>query len=665
MGGSRLAVSEPLTVGSITLRNRFVMGSMHTGLEAHPEHFDQLARFYEERARGGVGLIVTGGFAPNFAGRLKDEPGTFDSEDLIEPHRKITDSVHRHDGRILLQILHAGRYGYHADIVAPSPVKSPINRDVPRELADDEIEQTISDYARSAQLAALAGYDGVEVMGSEGYLISQFLATHTNLRRDRWGGSLENRARFAIAVVKAVRSATPSGFLISYRISSLDLIDTGLSPEETIWLARQIEEAGADCLSSGIGWHEAQVPTIAGVVPHAAFAEATARIKAAVSIPVTASNRINLPEVAERIVANKGADLVSMARPFLADPSFVNKLVDGRADNINVCIACNQACLDHYFTNKVITCVVNARAAREMDFTDASAPLARRVAVVGAGVAGLACALEAARRGHRVTILESGPEIGGQLRLASRVPGKADYARAIEGFQNQLRALGVEIRLGRPISAEQIVAENFDDVVIATGIQARALDIPGADDPRVVGYTEILGRSVVAGSKVVIIGAGGIGHDIALFLAHPSNHDETDIGQFERRWGIIGGATPEAGERTITMLKRSPGPFGRTLGKSTGWIVRQELRDFGVSQIGGVEYVRIDDEGLVIRSDGRERVIEADTIVVCAGQESNRELADALELANQNVHIIGGAKLAGELDAQRAIDEGARLGNRL
>jgi 2,4-dienoyl-CoA reductase (NADPH2) len=659
-----LALAQPLKVGSITLPNRIVMGSMHTGLEAHPERFDELARFYGERARGGAALIVTGGFSPNFEGRMKDEPGSFDSEGQVASHRKISEAVHAHGGRIVLQILHAGRYGYHSAIVAPSAIKSPINRDVPRELTDSQIKQTVQDYVHTARLATKAGYDGVEIMGSEGYLINQFLATHTNLRQDNWGGSLENRARFAISVVRAVRAAIP-GHLLVYRISSLDLIKTGLNSDEVVWLAQQIAAAGADCLSSGIGWHEAQVPTIAGVVPHAAFVEATARLKAAVSIPVTASNRINLPEVAERIVATNLADLVSMARPLLADAAFANKMFDGRADLINICIACNQACLDHYFTDKVITCVVNPRAAREMEFTDAAAEQKKRIAVIGAGVAGLACALEAAKRGHAVTVYESGAELGGQLRLASRVPGKADYARAVQGFQLQLSDLNVEFRLGRPITADLIVREKFDEVVIATGIRARALNIPGAQDHRVVGYTEILGRSVIAGSKVAIIGGGGIGHDVALFLAHPDNHDEADVGQFEHRWGIKGSPSPELGARAITMLKRSPGAFGRTLGKSTGWIVRQELRDFGVKQIAGATYVEINDRGLVISVEGQEKIVEADTIVVCAGQESNRQLAGELEAAGQRVHVIGGAKFAGELDAKRAIDEGARIGNGL
>jgi 2,4-dienoyl-CoA reductase (NADPH2) len=665
MRSAPLAVLQPIAVGALTLPNRIVMGSMHTGFEAHPERFDELARFYAERARGGTGLIVTGGFSPNFAGRLKDEPGTFDRRDQIPAHKRITAAVRDSGGRIVLQLLHAGRYGYHSAIVAPSAVKSPINRDVPRALTDEEILRTIEDYATSALLAKEAGYHGVELMGSEGYLISEFLATHTNLRQDRWGGSLENRARFPISVVKAVREAVGPDFLIVYRISSLDLIPTGLAPDEVVWLAQRIAAAGADCLSSGIGWHEAQVPTIAGVVPHAAFVEATVRVKAAVPIPVTASNRINLPDVAERIVASGAADLVSTARPLLADADFVRKLEAGRPDLINICIACNQACLDHYFTDQKITCVVNPRAAREGSFTDARAPQQKNVAVVGAGVAGIACAIEAARRGHVVTLFDSAPEIGGQLQLAAKVPGKADYGRAITGFRNQLTELGVELRLGRPITKEALEKQNFDEIVIAVGINPRRLDIPGAEDPRVVGYTEILQGKRKAGATVAIIGGGGIGHDVAIFLAHGDDHDETSVQRFEDRWGIKGAPSPRRAARNITMLKRSPGPFGRTLGKSTGWIVRQELRDFGVKYMAGVTYEAINDAGLVVRVDGEQRLIEADTIVVCVGQDPSRTLADELTVSGRKVHIVGGARLTGELDAKRAIDEGARVGNQI
>ncbi|MGA7455227.1 MAG: FAD-dependent oxidoreductase, partial [Rhodoplanes sp.] len=557
---------------------------MHTGLEGHPEKFSELARFYADRARGGVALIVTGGFAPNFAGRMLDEPGTLERADQVPPHKLIADAVHEAGGSIVLQILHAGRYGYHSAVVAPSAIKSPINRDIPKALSAGEIRQTIADYANAAKLAVEAGYDGIEVMGSEGYLISEFLALRTNKREDEWGGSLENRARFPLGVVRAVREALGPDKILSYRISALELIEGGLSDDEILWLAREVEKAGADCLSTGIGWHEATIPTISGAVPHAAFAEATARLKGAVSIPVTASNRINLPETAERLIANGTADLISMARPFLADPDFVEKVRKGRSDLINVCIACNQACLDHYFTGRVISCVVNPRAARETEFTSGRAKRVKRVAVLGAGVAGIVAALEAGRRGHVVTLYEAAPEIGGQLRLAANVPGKEDYGLALIGFKNQLAELCVELRLGHRFSLEELTRENFDDVVVCTGVEARKFDIPGADDPRVVGYAEILNGSAVAGQSVVVVGGGGIGHDVALYLAK-GGRGGPSIQEFEKHWGVKSERQPELARRQVTMVKRSAGAFGRTLGKSTGWILRQELKDFGVRQI--------------------------------------------------------------------------------
>lgn len=656
---------QPIKVGAVTLPNRFVMGSMHTGFEAHSEKFDELARFYADRARGGVALIVTGGFAPNFAGRMLDEPGTLEREDQVAPHKLITEAVHQAGGRIILQILHSGRYGYHPAIVAPSPIKSPINRDTPRMLSSDEVRQTIADYANMANLALVAGYDGVEVMGSEGYLISEFLALRTNKRDDEWGGSLENRARFPLETVRAVRAALGPEKILSYRISALELIEGGLADDEVLWLAKEVEKAGADCLSTGIGWHEATTPTISGAVPHAAFAEATKRLKSAVSIPVTASNRINLPQTAEALVAEGAADLISMARPFLADPDFVAKLHQGRPDLINICIACNQACLDHYFTGRLISCVVNPRAARETEFTDERTERPKRVAVLGAGVAGIVAALEAARRGNIVTLYEAAPHIGGQLQLAARVPGKQDYGLAIAGFRNQLDELGVDIRLGRRVGLEELVRENFDDVIVSTGVQARQLDIPGANDPRVVGYTEILDGTVEAGKSVVVIGGGGIGHDVALFLAKGDSHGVASIEEFERHWGVKESRQPPPPSRSVVMVKRSPGAFGKTLGKSTGWILRQELKDFSVRQIAGATYLKIDEAGLHIEVEGRAEALPADTIVVCAGQTSVRGVADELEARGQTVHIVGGAKLAGELDAKRAIDEGARIGNSL
>jgi len=661
---ARSVLLDPIRVGSATLKSRIVMGSMHTGLEHHPERFDQLGRFYAERAKGGAGLIVTGGFAPNFAGRLKNEPGTFERPDQVADHKKITGPVRAARGRILLQILHAGRYGYHPAVVAPSPIKSPINRDVPAELTDEQIEETIRNYATTARLAMEAGYDGVEIMGSEGYLISEFLAPRTNHRADRWGGSLENRGRFPISVVRAVREVIGDG-MIFYRISALELVEGGLTQDETLWLAKEVEKAGADCISTGIGWHEAAVPTIAGPVPHAAFIGSTRRLKEVVKIPVTASNRINLPEDAAQIIGEGSADLVSMARPLLADAEFVNKVGRGRPDLVNVCIACNQACLDHYFTDQVITCLVNPRAAREDEFSDAPAASAKRVAVVGAGVAGMAAALEAGRRGHHVTLFEAAPRIGGQFALAAVIPGKEDYDLSLKSYEAQLAEAGVEIRTGAAVDAEALKRENFDEVVVSSGVNPRLIDIPGGDDPRVVGYTDILNGKVKAGERVVVIGGGGIGHDVALFLAMETNGRRQTREEFFERWGIEGRPKHHPARRQITMVKRSPGAFGRTLGKSTGWILRQELKDLKVRQIAQAEYLKINAEGLHIALPDRKEVLPADTIVVCAGQESDRAIADVIAANGQAVHVIGGARLAGELDAKRAIYEGAILGNRI
>ncbi len=659
------ALLEPLRVGAVLLPNRLVMGSMHTGLEGHPERFDELGRFYAERARGGAGLIVTGGFSPDFAGRLKDDPTSFERPDQVDAHRKIAEAVHAVGGRVILQIVHAGRYGYHPDIVAPSAVRAPINRHTPRAMTEEEIEATIAAYANTAALARAAGYDGVEVMGSEGYLISEFLASRTNLREDDWGGSLANRARFPLAVVRAVRRALGEEGILSYRISALELVEDGLGEKETLCFAKQVEQAGADCLSTGIGWHESTVPTIAGSVPHAGFAAATRRLKSAVTIPVTASNRINLPEDAERLIAEGAADLVSMARPFLADAEIGAKLKAGRPDLITICIACNQACLDHYFTGQVITCLVNPRAVHEADFLDEPAAEPKRVAVVGGGVAGIAAALEAARRSHHVTLYEAAPEIGGQFTLAAKVPGKEDYARAVESFRRQLEEEGVVLRTGEAVTAEELGRENLDAVVIATGVVPRPLDLPGADDPRVVGYSAILDGSVTAGERVVVIGGGGIGHDVALFLAMGEGHDAQSIADFEARWGIGRPAATPVPARQVTMVKRSAGPFGKTLGKSTGWILRSELKALGVRQIAEARYLKIDAEGLHIEVGGAREVLPADTIVVCAGQLSAQGLAEELAARGQAVEVIGGAKLAAELDAKRAIFEGARLGNRL
>ena len=660
----RSVLLDPVRVGSVTLKNRVVMGSMHTGLECDPARFDELARFYAERAKGGVGLIVTGAFAPNVAARLKDEPDVFDRQDQVADHAKVTRAVHAAGGRILLQIIHAGRYGAHPAAAAPSPIKSSMSGHVPAELTAEQITQTIRDFTNTARLAIEAGYDGVEIMGSEGYLISEFLAPRTNHRTDEWGGALENRARFPISLVKAVRAAIGDAIL-SYRISALELVEGGLTQQETLWLAREIERAGADCLSTGIGWHEAPVPTIAGPVPHAAFVDWTRRLKEVVKIPVTASNRINLPDVAARIIAEGSADLVSMARPLLADAEFVNKVAGGRPDLVNICIACNQACLDHYFVGEVASCLVNPRAAREGEFSDAPALVSKRIAVIGAGVAGMAAALEAARRGHHVTLYEAAPRIGGQFALAAVIPGKEDYGLSLKSYEAQLIAAGVEIKAGVFVEAETLKRENFEEVIVSTGVKPRLIDIPGSEDPRVVGYTNILDGSVKAGDHVVVIGGGGIGHDVALFLAMETGGRRQTREEFFERWGIGQPAKPHPARRQVTMVKRSPGAFGRTLGKSTGWIVRRELKDLDVRQVSDAQYLKIDGEGLHIALPDRNEVLPADTIVVCAGQESDRALAEKIAANGQKVHVIGGARLAGELDAERAIYEGAMLGNRL
>ena len=663
--GDRFAhLAQPIRVGAVTLRNRIVMGSMHTGLEGHQTEaaFDQLARFYAERARGGVGLIVTGGFAPNEAGRLKDEPATMQTGEHVRLHRRIADAVHADGGLIVLQLLHAGRYGYHDKVVAPSPIRSPINKYTPAELSDAAIEETIADYVKAARLARGAGYDGVEVMGSEGYLISQFLAPRTNRRTDRWGGPLENRARLPLAVVAGIRSALGPAFLILYRHSVLDLVEGGLPWDETVWVAGEVALAGADVISTGFGWHEAKVPTIAGVVPQAAFAEHIRRLKAAVSVPVTASNHINSPAVAERLIASGICDLVSMARPLLADAEFASKAFAGNAKRVTTCIACNQACLDHYFEDRPISCLVNPRAAREAEFRPLPVTRKKRIAVVGAGVAGLVCAIEAARRGHEVVVFEAEASIGGQMTLAARIPGKADYAEVVRAYAAQLAGLGVRIHLGRRATAPQLMADGFHEIVIATGVRPRALDLPGADDPRVVSYDAALSGAAGVGTCVAIIGAGGIGHDVALYLAHPDPAEATDPARFAHRWGVGGAPSPAPAPRQVILLKRSPGPFGRSLGKSTGWILRQELRDLGVQQLAGVTYHEIDEAGLHLTAEGQRQCIAFDTLVVCAGQVPNRSLADELFAAGLGVHVIGGAKFAVELDAKRAIEDGTALG---
>jgi 2,4-dienoyl-CoA reductase (NADPH2) len=653
---------RPIRVGHLELANRALMGSMHTGLE-DLAGLERLAAFLGARANGGAALIVTGGFSPIAAGRLKDGAASFDHAGQVADHRRVTEAVHAGGGRVLLQVLHAGRYGYHADIVAPSAIKAPIAPQVPREMTEADIQATVEAFANTARLAKEAGYDGVEIMGSEGYLLTQFLAPRTNRRTDRWGGSLENRMRLPLDVVRAVRAAAGADFVIMYRISVLDLVEDAPTPDETLAFARELEAAGVDVLNSGIGWHEAPVPTIAQAVPPAAFAADTARIRSAVSIPVIASNRINTPEIAEAVLAVGAADMVSMARPFLADADFVAKADAGRADAINTCIACNQSCLDHYFTGKVTSCMVNPFACYETELVTAPAEKRKRVAVVGAGPGGLAAAVTAAGRGHAVTLFEAAAEIGGQFNLAKRVPGKAVFAETIRYFQGRLDDAGVEVRLGATADAAALAAAGFDAVVLASGITPRHADIPGIDNAaNVAGYVDVLSGRVEPKGRIVIIGGGGIAFDTALYLLEADDPSFTDPVAFRAAWIDIGPAAPNRrGGPEITLVQRSPGPMGKSLGKSTGWIHRAVLRRHGVRQITGAQYLGIDGDGLHIDLEGKRECLDADWIIVCAGQEPLVDLAAPLAGAGIAVHTIGGAKESIGLDAARAIREGVEI----
>jgi 2,4-dienoyl-CoA reductase (NADPH2) len=646
---------RPLELGFATLPNRILMGSMHTGFESRPDGMERLAAFYAERARGGAALIVTGGFSPDAAGNLGPHRAQFSSSDDVKNHQVIPRAVHDAGGRIVLQLLHSGRYGFHERIVAPSALKSPINPHTPRELAAAEIEQVIEAFARAAQLAREAGYDGVEVMGSEGYLITQFLALRTNRRTDEWGGALENRMRFATEIVRRTRAAVGRDFIIVYRISALDLVEGGLDPDEIQQVGKAVEAAGATILNSGIGWHEARIPTIAQAVPRGAFAGATRRLKQAVGIPVVASNRINAPEVAEEILARGDADMVSLARAMLADAEFAAKARAGDRAGINICIACNQACLDHYFIGQPASCVVNPRAGRETKLVFSRTSKRKKIAVVGGGPAGLSCAVNAAERGHEVTLYEKAAELGGQFNLAKRIPGKQEFGESIAYFSERLKRAGAKVLLQTVPSPQEL--QTFNDVVIATGIEPRRPPIPGIERKNVASYVDLLSGRVEAGREVVIIGMGGIGFDVALYLLERGSRSTLDPAAFAAHWGISGKIHQAAPRHSITMLKRSQTPFGHTLGRTTGWVHRAELARNGVRMMKGVDYRRIDDAGVHIGADGKEMVIAADTVIVCAGQEPKREL--------QGHHVIGGAKEAGELDAKRAMLEGAELAARL
>ncbi|MGW0080923.1 FAD-dependent oxidoreductase [Streptomyces sp. NPDC003393] len=659
---------SPLDLGFTTLPNRVLMGSMHIGLEEAERGFERMAEFYAARARGGVGLIVTGGIAPNDEGRPYEGGAKLTTEEEAGQHRAVTDAVHREGGRIALQILHFGRYAYHRDLVAPSPLQAPISPFVPRELTDADIERTIDDYARTARLARRAGYDGVEIMGSEGYLINEFIAARTNHRTDRWGGSYDNRMRFPVEIVRRVREAVGEDFVIVYRLSMLDLVPGGSALEEVITLAKAVEAAGATIINTGIGWHEARIPTIATSVPRGAYTWVTKKLMGTVSVPLVTTNRINTPELAERLLADGCADMVSMARPMLADPDFVAKAAAGRPEAINTCIGCNQACLDHTFSGKITSCLVNPRACHETELVLAPTRGRKRVAVVGAGPAGLACAVSAAERGHAVTLFDAANEIGGQLNVARKVPGKQEFDETLRYFRHQLDAHGVDVRLDTRVSADDLA--DHDEVVVATGVTPRTPEIPGVDHPRVLGYLDVLRDGAPVGDRVAILGAGGIGFDVAAYLTDGGGKTSEDPAAYFRAWGVDTGyrapgglATPErpAPPRTVHLLQRKTSKVGAGLGKTTGWIHRTELKHRGVTMIPGVRYDRIDDSGLHITVDGASSVLEVDTVVLCTGQEPRRDLYDELVAAGRRAHLIGGADVAAELDAKRAIKQGTEL----
>ncbi|RMN69935.1 2,4-dienoyl-CoA reductase [Pseudomonas syringae pv. atrofaciens] len=664
----------PLDLGFTTLRNRTLMGSMHTGLEERPGGFERMATYFAERARGGVGLMVTGGIAPNEEGGVYDGAAKLTNVEEADRHRLVTRAVHEAGGKICLQILHAGRYAYSRKQVAPSAIQAPINPFMPRELDEEGIEKQIADFVNCSALARSAGYDGVEIMGSEGYFINQFLAAHTNHRTDRWGGSYENRMRLAVEIVRRVREAVGAQFIIIFRLSMLDLVEGGSSWEEIVELAKAVEQAGATLINTGIGWHEARIPTIATKVPRAAFSKVTAKLRGSVSIPLITTNRINTPEVAERILSEGDADMVSMARPFLADPEFVNKAAAGHAERINTCIGCNQACLDHTFGGKLTSCLVNPRACHETELNYLPTLQVRKIAVVGAGPAGLAAATVAAQRGHEVTLFDSASEIGGQFNIAKRVPGKEEFAETLRYFRNKVQETGVKLRLGNRVKAADLLGAGFDEVILATGIAPRTPAIPGIDNPMVLSYLDVILQRKPVGRRVAVIGAGGIGFDVSEFLVHQGVATSLDREAFWKEWGIdttlqarggVAGVKPEvhAPARQVFLLQRKSSKVGDGLGKTTGWIHRTGLKNKQVQMLNAVQYLKIDDAGLHIRigEDGEEKLLAVDNVVICAGQDPLRELYDDLLNAGQSVHLIGGADVAAELDAKRAIDQGSRL----
>lgn len=677
-------LSAPLSIGALDLPHRILMGSMHTGMEDDPEQFPELAAYFAERARGGAGLMITGGFSPSSEGRLTPGGGQLSDPAQVADHRILTDAVHDAGGLLALQILHAGRYAYHPKAVSASATQSPISPFPARELTDEQVRAAIQDFARCAVLAQEAGYDAVEIMGSEGYLLNQFLAQRTNQREDDWGGDAQRRRRFPVEVVRAVRAAAPE-LPIIYRISLMDLVDGGQAWEDVVALAHELEDAGVDVFNTGIGWHEARVPTIVTSVPRAAFTEATAALKAEVSVPVAASNRISMPEDAEAILAEGQADLVSMARPFLADPAWVRKALEGREDRINTCIACNQACLDHTFSQKRASCLVNPRAGRETTLVLEPTRTAQRVAVIGAGPAGLSTAVAAAERGHRVELFEAQDHLGGQFALAQRIPGKEEFAETLRYFTQRLEDLGVAVRTGHRVSAQELIDGGWDHVILATGVEPRVPEIEGLEHPSVITYPDLVSGRRQAGQRVAVIGAGGIGVDVCEFLTH-TGPQPTPVEDWQKEWGVapltgpdaqIGALRkpePEPSPRQVHLIQRRTSSIGKDLGVTTGWVHRAALRSRGVHQITGAQYVRIDDDGLHLTvpaedSSGADPadapreplVLPVDSVILCAGQVSQRELVEPLEHSGISLHIIGGADVAAELDAKRAIKQGVEV----
>ncbi len=660
---------KPLDLGFTTLKNRVLMGSMHTGLEEEKGGHERMAAFFAERARGGVGLIVTGGFGPNQEGATHPHTKSIKTEEDALQHRTITDAVHAEGGKICMQILHTGRYAFNPNLVAPSAVQAPINPFPPKELDEAGIEKQISDIVMLAVNAQKGGYDGVEIMGSEGYFINQFLAKRTNKRDDQWGGEYENRMRLALEVVRRTREAVGEEFIIIYRLSMLDLVEGGSSYEEVLQLGKAIEKAGATIINTGIGWHEARIPTIATKVPRAAFTWVTAKFKKELSIPLITSNRINTPEVAEEVLARGDAALVSMARPFLADPDFVQKAIDGKSDEINTCIGCNQACLDHVFSGKLTSCLVNPKACHETEFASSSVETAKKLAVIGAGPAGLAFATSAAERGHTVTLFDSANEIGGQFNIAKQVPGKEEFYETIRYFGKMIEKTGVNVQLGQRLTAEDLNKGDFDEVILATGISPRTPDIEGIDHPKVLSYIDVIRDKKSVGKKVAVIGAGGIGFDVSEYLAHSGEATSQNIEAFMKEWGVDmslearGGiegveADVSPSAREIYLLQRKKSKVGAKLGKTTGWIHRTGLNNKGVNMIPACTYEKVDDQGIHLDVAGEKKVLDVDNVILCAGQEPLRELVDGL---NKPYHLIGGADVAAELDAKRAINQGTRL----